>query len=181
MEVLTAAFGGTAQPVPGSGTIETPATGNGKNAQPALELAGHDLVPRGRLRDRRARATSASRYTGREPNRQLVQPSRRSCAGVATPDQASQLKDAVELAYCQPAVGAFFNFQFMDEVGLGGWQSGLLWADGTPKPSYDPVKAVFAAVAAATVDCSRFPVAATGPAGRADRRRRLRPRRPTTP
>ena len=79
------------------------------------------------------------------------------------PDQASQLKDAVELAYCQPAVGAFFNFQFVDEVGLGGWQSGLLWADATPKPSYEPVKALFASIAAGTVDCARFPFAATGP------------------
>jgi hypothetical protein len=60
-------------------------------------------------------------------------------------------------------VGAFFNFQFMDEVGLGGWQSGLLWADGTPKPSYEPVKATFAGISAGTVDCSRFPVSATGP------------------
>jgi hypothetical protein len=162
MGVLSAAFGGTAQPVPGSGSIETPAAGSGRNAQPALSWPvtiwyledGFETVV---ASDRR------SQYTGREPNRQLVQPIAPKLRGVVTPDQVSQLKDAVELAYCQPAVGAFFNFQFMDEVGLGGWQSGLLWEDGTPKPSYDPVKAVFSAVAAATVDCSRFPVAATGP------------------
>jgi hypothetical protein len=94
----------------------------------------------------------------------LVQPlATKTRVGPAVPDQASQLKDAVELAWCQPAVGAFFNFQFVDEVGLAGWQSGLLWADGTPKPSYEPVKAMLAAVAAGTVDCSRFPVSATGP------------------
>jgi hypothetical protein len=163
MQVLTTAFEGTAQPVPGSGTIEQPASGTGKKALPALswpvtiwylEDGFETVVPS----DKRAR------YTGKEPNRQLIQaiaPKLRS--GVFVPDQASQLKDAVELAYCQPAVGAFFNFQFVDEVGLGGWQSGLLWADGTPKPSYEPVKALFAAVAAATVDCARFPLAATGP------------------
>ena len=86
-------------------------------------------------------ADKRARYTGKEPNRQLSSRSRRRRARrVVVPDQASQLKDAVELAYCQPAVGAFFNFQFIDEVGLGGWQSGLLWADGTPKPSYEPVE-----------------------------------------
>jgi hypothetical protein len=167
MQVLTAAFGGTAQPVPGGGTIETPAAGSGRNAQPALswqvkiwylEDGFETVVPS----DKRAR------YTGKEPNRQLIQavaPKLRS--GAAVPDQASQLKDAIELAYCQPAVGAFFNFQFVDEVGLGGWQSGLLWADGTPKPSYDPVKAMLEGVAAGTVDCARFPFAATGPRGAA--------------
>jgi hypothetical protein len=163
MQVLTAAFGGTAQPVPGGGSITTPATGSGKNAQPArtwpvtiwyLEDGFETVVP----------ADKRSRYTGTEPNRMLVQPlATKTRVGPVVPDQASQLKDAIELAWCQPAVGAFFNFQFVDEVGLAGWQSGLLWADGTPKPSYEPVKAMLAAVAAGTVDCSRFPVSATGP------------------
>src|SRR5262249_28541954 len=146
MDVLNAAFGGTAQPVPGAGTIETPASGTGKKAVPAiswpvaiwyLEDGFETVVPS----DKRAS------YSGREPNRPLVQPVAAKTRGASQPDQASQLKAAVELAYCQPAVGAFFNFQFMDEAGLGGWQSGLLWADGSPKPSYDPIKAVFAGVA----------------------------------
>src|SRR5262249_287700 len=145
MGVLTAAFDRTAQPIPGAGTIETPASGAGRNAQPALswpvtiwylEDGFETVVPS----DKRAR------YTGREPNRQLVQALAPKVGGVPTLDQAGQLKDAAELAFCQPAVGAFFNFQFMDEVGLGGWQSGLLWADGTPKPSYEPVKAAFAGI-----------------------------------
>src|SRR4029079_16693402 len=94
-----------------------------------------------------------------EPNRLLIQPlATRPKGGLFVPDQAGQLRDAVELAYCQPAVGAFFNFQFTDEVGLGGWQSGLLWADGTPKPSYEPVKAVSAAGPAGGVGSRRVPV-----------------------
>src|SRR3954451_7667382 len=162
MGVLTAAFGGTTQPVPGSGWVETPATGTGRNAQPALswpvtiwylEDGFETVVPA----DRRGR------YTGREPNRQLVPAVAARQRGVALLDQSSQLKDALELAFCQPAVGAFFNFQFVDEVGLGGWQSGLLWADGAPKPSYDPFKTALAGVAAGTVDCGRFPLATTGP------------------
>ena len=163
MEVLTAAFEGTAQPVPGSGSITIPASGSGSRAVPAydrpvtiwyLEDGFETVVPS----DKRAR------YTGQEPNRQLLQPvAPKVRSAIVAPDQVSQMRDAVELAYCQPAVGAFFNFQFMDEVGLGGWQSGLLWADGTPKPSYEPIRALFAAVTAAAIDCSRFPVSVTGP------------------
>ena len=121
--------------------IETPATHRQERAARAssgpvtiwyLEDGFETVVP----------ADKRARYTGKEPNRQLVQAlvCRRSRSASSCRDQASQLRDAVELAYCQPAVGAFFNFQFVDEVGLGGWQSGLLWADGTPKPSYEPVK-----------------------------------------
>jgi len=66
----------------------------------------------------------ADEYRGVETDRHL------------STDQGAQLAAAVREAYCQPAVGAFFNFQLADERDLGGWQSGVLWADGTPKPSY---------------------------------------------
>ena len=66
------------------------------------------------------------------------------------------------LAACQPAVGAFFNFQLTDEPDLGRWQSGLLWADGTKKPSYQIVKEAITAVAGGEIDCTRLPAAATG-------------------
>ena len=68
-------------------------------------------------------------------------------------DQGAQLAAAVELAYCQPAVGAFFNFQLADERDLGGWQSGVLWADGTPKPSYTAFKQAVWNVDRGTVTC----------------------------
>ena len=72
------------------------------------------------------------------------------------PDQATQLSDALQVAYCQPAVAAFFNFELADEANLGGWQSGLLWTDLTPKPSYAPFRDAVRRVAAGNVDCSRF-------------------------
>src|SRR5438067_420543 len=50
--------------------------------------------------------------------------------------QGWQLQASVRLAYCQPAVGAFFNFQLRDDPDLVGWQSGVLYADGPPKPAY---------------------------------------------
>jgi hypothetical protein len=59
-------------------------------------------------------------------------------------------------------VGAFFNFQLTDERSLGGWQSGLLWADGTPKPSYGIVKEAVTAVAQGAINCAQLPAAATG-------------------
>jgi hypothetical protein len=67
--------------------------------------------------------------------------------------QGWQLQASVRLAYCQPAVGAFFNFQLRDDPNLVGWQSGLLYADGAPKPAYDLLKAATADVAAGTVAC----------------------------
>ena len=72
------------------------------------------------------------------------------------PDQATQVLDAVRLAYCQPYVEAFFNFHLWDEVGLAGWQSGPFWYDRTRKDSYDAFRQAFAEVNAGTVDCSRL-------------------------
>lgn len=69
-------------------------------------------------------------------------------------DQATQLRDAVLLAYCQPAVTGFLNFGLLDEDRLGGWQAGLLWRDGTRKPSYDAFKSVIAEVRGGEIDCS---------------------------
>jgi hypothetical protein len=103
-------------------------------------------------------------YQGREPNHQLVQPvgpATRTTAFVQ-PDQVGQLRNAFNLAYCQPAVGAIFNFQLADELQLVGWQSGLLWADGTPKPLYAPFKDVIAGIAAGIVDCLQFSPALIG-------------------
>jgi hypothetical protein len=72
-------------------------------------------------------------------------------------DQASQLRDAIRLAYCQPAVTAFLNFGLLDEDRLGGWQSGVLWRDGSRKPSYDTFKALIAEVRRRDTDCSKVP------------------------
>jgi hypothetical protein len=69
-------------------------------------------------------------------------------------EQGTQLVDAVRLAYCQPAVGAFFNFLLADEKSLAGWQSGILWQDRTPKPSYGAFKAVVSEVNRRAVDCA---------------------------
>jgi hypothetical protein len=67
--------------------------------------------------------------------------------------QAQQLTAAIKVAYCQPAVQALFNFELADDPALSGWQSGLLWPDWTPKPSYATVRAVATAANAGTLRC----------------------------
>ncbi len=140
---LTSAFGQTAQPVPGQAGVTIWYLENGFETAVPVERIG--------------------RYTGRELAPSVLQPVLPPVrtAGLAR-DQASQLRDALGLAYCQPAVGAFFNFQLVDEERLAGWQSGLLWADGRRKPSYGPFKTALADVVAGNVDCERFPATARG-------------------
>jgi hypothetical protein len=70
------------------------------------------------------------------------------------PDQRTQLEDAIRLSACQPYVQAFFNYLVVDDVDLGGWQSGLLWADGTQKGSYPYARAAIAEAAAGGTDCA---------------------------
>ncbi|MFN2471837.1 MAG: hypothetical protein ABR583_12805 [Gaiellaceae bacterium] len=78
-------------------------------------------------------------------------PSERSPA----PDQASQLVGALRLAACQPHVEAFFNFLLWDEARLEGWQSGLYWADRTPKASTAAFRETVADVEAGRVGCGK--------------------------
>ena len=105
----------------------------------------------------------SSLYRGTETDRQAL-PAWLGRNTLATdgpgPDQGTQLADALRLAYCQPGVAAFFNFELADEPSLAGWQSGVLWADLTPKPSYDVFKDAVRNVAARNVDCDRYAKAA---------------------
>jgi len=88
-------------------------------------------------------------YTGRENDRTAL-----PAVALGAKSQATQLTAAIELAYCQPAVSAFFNFTLIDEHRLSGWQSGLLYTNGTRKPSFDAYRRVASAVTNRTVDCS---------------------------
>ena len=94
------------------------------------------------------------------------------------PDRAIARKSVANLvvlgedeAYCQPGVGAFFNFLLADEPSLAAWQSGVLWADWTPKPSFDALSEVVAQVRAGAIDC-----ATVRGAPAADRSSTVRPR-----
>jgi hypothetical protein len=136
MNVLQTAFDGTAQPLPGMRGVTIWYVEDGFQTIPPPDKRRYY---RGRENDRRALPALVSNADRAD--------------GVL--DQASQLHDAILLAYCQPAVSGFFNFELLDEDKLGGWQSGLLWRDGTRKPSYDTFKAVIAEVRRRDTDCSK--------------------------
>jgi len=88
-------------------------------------------------------------YTGRENDRTVLP------AVAPGKSQASQLTAAISLAYCQPATSAFFNFELIDENRLVGWQSGLEYTDGIPKPSLATYEQIAAAATDRSIDCSK--------------------------
>src|SRR2546421_4432003 len=134
MNVLHTAFDETGQPVPGERGVTIWYVEDGFQTVPPLDKRRYY---RGRENDPYALPAVASHPSG----------------GV---DQATQLHDALLLAYCQPAVSGFLNFELLDEDRLGGWQSGLLWRDGSRKPSYDAFKASIAEVRRRDTDCSKI-------------------------
>jgi hypothetical protein len=73
----------------------------------------------------------ASLYTGTEPA--TVHP-------VDDATQALYYRQALQLAFCQPNVEGIFLFHDVDETALAGWQSGLYYADSTPKASLAPTR-----------------------------------------
>jgi hypothetical protein len=143
MNVLQTAFERTGQPVPGTRGVTIWYVEDGFQTVPLPEKR---RFYHGQENDRYALPAMVS--------------DRKRRTGVV--DQASQLRDAVLLAYCQPAVSGFLNFELVDEDRLGGWQSGLLWRDRTRKPSYDVFKAVIAEVRRRDTDCSNVPGAPQG-------------------
>jgi hypothetical protein len=130
MNVLHTAFDHTPQPVPGDRGVTIWYVEDGFQTVP----------PRSKMRY----------YRGRENDRYAL-----PAVSTDSLDQATQLKDAILLAYCQPAVAGFLNFGLLDEDRLGGWQSGLLYRDGTRKPSYDTFKAAIEEVRRRDTDCSK--------------------------
>jgi len=128
------AFEGTAQPLPGEG----------KTTVWYLETGFQTTVPRAKRRF----------YRGVETDAFVVPPLAQRKVEPWVRDQARQLRDALLLARCQPEVGAVFNFELLDEDRLAGWQSGVLWRDGTHKPSYEAFKDAVRVVASGAVDCS---------------------------
>lgn len=54
--------------------------------------------------------------------------------------QAAYYRQALALAYCQRTVVGFLFFHVSDEDDLDRWQSGVFYADDTPKTSFPPVR-----------------------------------------
>ncbi|MDX6407056.1 MAG: hypothetical protein QOE13_127 [Gaiellaceae bacterium] len=141
MNVLRTSFEGTLQPLPGVRGVSIWYVEDGFQTVPPREKRRY--------------------YRGRENDPHALP----AVAGDAQPgavDQATQLRDAILLAYCQPAVTGFFNFGLLDEDRLGRWQAGLLWRDGSRKPSYDAFKSAIAEVRRRDTDCSKVRGAPAG-------------------
>jgi hypothetical protein len=122
-------------------------------AQPTFEEAG---MPRGPVRTLKLRlnevgwqvaipAGSRGAYFGRE--------------SVVTTDEGTQAAiygNLVPLMACDPAVKSVLFFNLVDEANLDRWQSGLLRADWTRRPSYGIVKG---AISSGQTHCAGRPVA----------------------
>jgi hypothetical protein len=72
--------------------------------------------------------------------------------------QAAYYDEALKLAACQPTVRGFLIFHVTDETDYNRWQSGVYYADGTPKSSRALVKAAMSAVRAGAYECGEPPV-----------------------
>ena len=150
VRVLHEAFDGTAQPQPDNGLpiwyLET-----GYQTQIDPEKAGL--------------YTGFETWPGSLPDRVPSQgPPAKPPDLSPAPDQATQLADSLRLTYCQPYIAAVFNFLIRDEKDLGGWQSGLLWTDGSSKDSYVPFRDVVREVNEGRVDCGALLAALAGKA-----------------
>jgi hypothetical protein len=77
-------------------------------------------------------ADKAKLYTGTEPT---------TTKPVSEQTQGQYYAEALALAFCQPNVEGVLLFHAFDEANLAGWQSGIYYVDGTPKPSLPVVRA----------------------------------------
>ncbi len=69
--------------------------------------------------------------------------------------QAKYYTRAIQLAFCQKTVVGLLFFHVSDEHDLDRWQSGLFYADDTPKTSLAPVKIIAAAAQNGTLACTK--------------------------
>jgi hypothetical protein len=72
--------------------------------------------------------------------------------------QASYYDEALKMAACQPTVRGFLIFHVTDETDHNRWQSGVYYADGTPKSSRPFVKQTMTQIRSGAVDCGEPPV-----------------------
>jgi hypothetical protein len=72
--------------------------------------------------------------------------------------QAAYYDEALRLAACQPTVRGFLIFHVTDETDYNRWQSGVYYADGTPKSTRAPVRVSMNAIRLGAYECGEPPV-----------------------
>jgi hypothetical protein len=98
---------------------------------------------------------------------------------VATTDEASQAEiysQAIPFIACDPSVRSLLFFHLIDDPNLDRWQSGLIRADGTKRPSYESVKATVARTGGACAGITtawRHATTVIGPSARFPFKRRV--------
>ncbi|HEX6491537.1 MAG TPA: hypothetical protein VF002_09235 [Gaiellaceae bacterium] len=70
-------------------------------------------------------------------------------------EQGSYYTRSIQLAFCQPTVVGLLFFHVTDEPDLDRWQSGLYYADGTPKSDLTFVKQAAQAARVGTLSCPK--------------------------
>ena len=123
LAAIRTGFTGTGQPLPGEKGVTVWYLEDGFQSQPPRAFA--------------------ALYSGSETDRHTIDEQ----------EQATQLTAAVDLAYCQPDVGGFFNFELRDETSLGGWQSGLVRPDWSGKPAFFAYQEAIAAARTGAIEC----------------------------
>jgi hypothetical protein len=72
--------------------------------------------------------------------------------------QAAYYRQALQMAACQSNVRGFLIFHVTDETDYNRWQSGVYYADGTPKSSRAFVKQAMNEIRAGAYECGEPPV-----------------------
>lgn len=144
VEALQTGFAGTPQPVPGRCVQEKCAL------IWYLEAGYQTTIAASKRRFYTSRENVPAPVPAAGPGDSATHPDAASRA----PDQGTQITDGARLAYCQPYVAAFFNYLLRDDADLRGWQSGAVWRDGTPKPSFPAFRRVFEEIHQDEVDCA---------------------------
>jgi hypothetical protein len=68
--------------------------------------------------------------------------------------QGSYYRLAIQMAACQPTVMGLLIFHTVDESDLDRWQSGMFYADGTPKSDMPVIKATAEQAETSSVNCA---------------------------
>ena len=94
-------------------------------------------------------ATKRSFYGGKEPA---------TTKPVTEGVQAAYYDAAIQMAACQPTVRGFLIFHVTDETDFNRWQSGVYYADGTPKSTRALVKREMTDIRDGAYECGAPPV-----------------------
>jgi hypothetical protein len=122
-------------------------------AQPTFEEAG---MPRGPLRTLKLRLNEVGWQVGIPPAHRSSYYGKESVVTTDEGNQAAIYGNLIPLLACDPAVKSALFFNLVDEENLDRWQSGLLRADWTRRPSYAIVKG---SILAGQTRCGGRPVA----------------------